>query len=485
MVSASALVVAAIAVWVMRLKVPMLRHVPVAHRSFWAAFSLGFSLLALGAAYDVGERLNILPSIVPIAQAAPVAALGCWLAALLLAVRYVPLTIRMGPALDALTLVTAMVALLERLTGAISNLSHGAQVTSPGWQTLHLYGALGLATASILARQFIGGPLPASHAWAMGAMLVALASGPEWWGEDQNQQAPAIARLVTAGLAIVAVYVTVSSRRQRPPRALWAWAAPWLPILGTAALLALTIGPNVISYLRPTASAVQGTASNDPSLSTKIILGVAVVGLVLSLMRWGTAAVEAERLRREGKRLAVQNEEYVRLAISDSLTHLFNKGYFSYRLKEEWERNRRRNQPLTLIALDLDNFKQVNDRYGHSMGDDLLADVGEVIRSVVRSIDCPCRVGGDEFVVILPQTDIAGAMVVAERLRVGMLRVLKKLSLSPLVSVSCGVSGYPNSASSPEEMMEQADAALYKAKQAGKNRVVRWEPESKVEESSL
>lgn len=479
LLSALALVVAAITVWVMRLRLPVLRHVPPRHRPFWAAFSLGFSFLALGAAYDVADRLGILPFNLPVAQVTPIASIGCWLAALILMSKYVRIAVSTGPALDALIVVTATIALVERLTGAISGLSQGAT----GWQSLYLYGALALGAAVIMARYLARGSLPAANAWAMGAMLAGLATGAEWWGADQGLFAPVIARLVAAELAIVAIYMAVSVPK-RQPRNLWAPVAPWLPIIGAAALLALTIGPGVASYLQPASTAIPGAPGADPSLSGKLILGVAILGLLLVLVRWGTAAVETERLRRERQRLAVQNEEYVRLAISDPLTHLFNKGYFSYRLKEEWERNRRRDQPLILIALDLDNFKQVNDRYGHSAGDDLLADVGGVIRNTVRSVDCPCRIGGDEFMVILPQTDLDGAMLVAERLRVGVLRVLKKLNLSPLVSISCGVSGYPNTALTPEELMEQADAALYQAKEAGKNRVVHWKPEAKVAESS-
>jgi diguanylate cyclase (GGDEF)-like protein len=486
LLSALALVVAAIVVWVMRLRLPVLKHVPPRQRPFWAAFSLGFSFLALGAAYDVADHLGILPFNLPVAQAAPIAAIGCWLVALLFMSKYIRITMSAGPALDALIVVTASIALVERLTGAISGLSQGSTDTigSPtGWQSLHLYGALALGAAVIMSRYLTRGALPASHAWAMGAMLAGVATGSEWWGTGQGVLAPVIARLIAAELAIVAIYMAVSVPK-RQPRSLWAPSAPWLPIIGAATLLALTIGPRVASYLQPATVDTPGAPVSDGSLGGRLILGVAVLGLLLVLVRWGTAAVETERLRREQQRLAVQNEEYVRLAISDPLTHLFNKGYFSYRLKEEWERTRRRDQPLILIALDLDNFKQVNDRYGHAAGDDLLADVGGVIRTTVRNVDCPCRIGGDEFIVILPQTDLEGAMLVAERLRVGVLRVLKKLNLSPLVSISCGVSGYPNTARTPEELMEQADAALYQAKEAGKNRVVHWKPEAKVSEAS-
>jgi diguanylate cyclase (GGDEF)-like protein len=485
LLSALALVVAAIVVWVMRLRLPVLRHVPPRQRPFWAAFSLGFSFLALGAAYDVADRLGILPFNLPVAQAAPLASIVCWLAALVLMSKYVRIVMRAGPALDALIVVTASIALIERLTGAISALSQGAVGTggSPiSWQSLHLYGALALSAAIILARYLARGSLPASHAWAMGAMLVGLATGAEWW-TDQGLLAPVIARLIAAELAIVAIYMAVSVPK-REPRNLWAPSAPWIPIIGAAALLALTIGPGVASYLQPDIVVTPDAITPDASLGGKLILGVAILGLLLVLVRWGTAAIETERLRRERQRLTLQNEEYVRLAISDPLTHLFNKGYFSYRLKEEWERTRRRDQPLILIALDLDNFKQVNDRYGHSAGDELLADVGGVIRTTVRNVDCPCRIGGDEFMVILPQTDLDGAMLVAERLRVGVLRVLKKLNLSPLVSISCGVSGYPNTAHTPDELVEQADAALYEAKKAGKNRVVHWKPEPKAAEAS-
>ena len=109
------------------------------------------------------------------------------------------------------------------------------------------------------------------------------------------------------------------------------------------------------------------------------------------------------------------------------------------------------------------------------MGDELLAGVGKVIRAATRSIDCPCRVGGDEFIVILPQTDVEGAAAVAERLRRGVLEIVKKKGLATTVSVSCGISAYSPTMEDTSELVEQSDAALYKAKQAGKNQVAIWQ----------
>ncbi|MEA2576175.1 MAG: two-component system, cell cycle response regulator, partial [Chloroflexia bacterium] len=261
----------------------------------------------------------------------------------------------------------------------------------------------------------------------------------------------------------------VPARETNPWRAI----SPWLPVLAGLALALLALEPIAPSF-------ISNIFADSVPYNRDVVFAGALLGLLLVLARGTVASVEAERLRHKHSQLVGQNEEYVRLAISDALTHLFNKGYFDYRLKLECERSRRAGQPLTLIALDLDNFKQVNDRHGHAKGDELLAGVGNVIRAATRTIDCPCRVGGDEFIVILPQTDIEGASTVAERLRRGVLEMVKKQGLATTVSVSCGISAYSPSTRDASELVEQSDAALYKAKQAGKNQVAIWQEETPI-----
>jgi diguanylate cyclase (GGDEF)-like protein len=487
---ALALVVSAIAVWWMRLKIPLVRHIPSSHHKFWAAFSLGQSLWAVSAAYSVVARFSPGFGGIPVAQLASVAALGCWVAAIFLMYRYVPLQVRAGSLLDALVIITVGLVLLEHFYGVTRWTSDGENIVpalSLTWHSLYLYGALALGVILVLTRYMARMPLPASHSIAMTAMLLMLLCNG--WIEKPEQTLPlltlfgpanaaaygqvfAIGRIVAAALSIAAIYIAVY-RPQPHPRTRWLACSPWITAGGAGAMLLILALSTRATFL-PT---ITGYLSYYSDLSEKIVFAGAVLVVLLALLRGGLAAMEAEWLRRERVQLASRNEEYVRLAISDPLTRLFNKGYFQYRLDVEWQGSQRHDQPLTLIALDLDNFKQVNDRYGHSTGDELLAQVGQVIRSTVRVTDCPCRVGGDEFIIIAPQTDPAGASVLAERLRVGIVRVLQRLGISPMVSVSCGISVYPDTAHSAIELLEQADAALYTAKQAGKNRVATWTPQ--------
>lgn len=496
------IIVSAIAIWGMRLRIPILKHVPAAQRPFWAAFSLGQSLWATSATYLVLARLSPDFRDIPVAQIASLAALGCWIAALLFTYRYVPLSMRPGSLLDAFIVILCGLTLLEYFFGVSRWLAQPGGLDWYGrhivpsllltWRDLYFYGALALAVVLILTRYMAHNAIPASHSVAMAAMLATIACNV--WVENPGQSLPglllppgavstyaqisATGQILAATLAVLAVYLAVY-RPQPYPRARWSVLAPRLTLGAALALLALfatSVGPSFLL----TAMADWATYL-DVGKGSEIILAMALTGLTLALMRGGMAAIEVERLRRERIQLASRNEEYVRLAISDPLTRLFNKGYFQYRLDVEWVGSQRHDQQLTLIALDLDNFKQVNDRYGHSMGDKLLADVGQVIRSTVRVTDCACRVGGDEFVIIAPQTDSSGALVLAERLRVGIVRVLHRLDISPLVSVSCGISCSPDTANTAADLLEQADAALYKAKQGGKNRVVLWTPHSASE----
>ena len=126
--------------------------------------------------------------------------------------------------------------------------------------------------------------------------------------------------------------------------------------------------------------------------------------------------------------------------------------------------------PLALLLLDLDHFKQVNDQYGHAAGDQVLAGVGTALRSVLRARDFAGRNGGEEFAVLLPDTDIAAALEIAERVRAAIAEVTLPGTGVP-VTVSIGVAGFPGHASTLERLDRLADAALYVAKRQGRNRV--------------
>jgi diguanylate cyclase (GGDEF)-like protein len=162
-----------------------------------------------------------------------------------------------------------------------------------------------------------------------------------------------------------------------------------------------------------------------------------------------------------------------RQASTDGLTELANRRQFEEALANEISRAERFGGALALIVADLDDFKQVNDRYGHQAGDDVLRAFADVLRETVRDIDLAARYGGEEFAVLLPQTDLAGAERVAERLRERMeIRLVEPSSDSPFsVTASFGVASFPE-AGTPAALFAAADEALYRAKSAGKNCVV-------------
>ena len=157
-------------------------------------------------------------------------------------------------------------------------------------------------------------------------------------------------------------------------------------------------------------------------------------------------------------------------AATDGLTGLPNKRVVTDALKRTFAQATLTKAPLALLLLDLDHFKQVNDQYGHAAGDQVLASVGAALRSVVRDRDFAGRNGGEEFAVLLPDTDIAAALDIAERIRATIAEVTVPGTDVP-VTVSVGVAGFPDHASTLERLDRLADAALYVAKRQGRNRV--------------
>lgn len=158
---------------------------------------------------------------------------------------------------------------------------------------------------------------------------------------------------------------------------------------------------------------------------------------------------------------------FEKLASSDPLTGLRNKRYFADRLSSEFERARRYNRPLSLLLLDLDNFKTVNDTHGHTEGDGALLKISQVLVDTLRSTDLLARLGGDEFSIILPETSGDGALVVAERIRsiICSDQYFQDLKLT----VSIGAASYPDHATTSDELRKATDRGLMKAKAIGKN----------------
>jgi diguanylate cyclase (GGDEF)-like protein len=162
----------------------------------------------------------------------------------------------------------------------------------------------------------------------------------------------------------------------------------------------------------------------------------------------------------------------VALSRTDPLTALFNRSQLFLTLEQEVSRTRRSDRGFCLLMIDLDGLKGINDTAGHLRGDEVLRDLGAVIRSSIRTVDSAYRFGGDEFVVLLPETDIVGAFVVAEKIRAGAEEVgLAIVGTEAPTSVSIGLVSHPEDGLTAEELMTAADRAMYQAKKLGKNQI--------------
>jgi len=162
-------------------------------------------------------------------------------------------------------------------------------------------------------------------------------------------------------------------------------------------------------------------------------------------------------------------EQIKKQAITDGLTGLYNRRHFDQCLTAEVERAVRLSQPFTLITLDLDHLKRINDNYGHSVGDEAIKQIGVVLKKNARSVDIASRFGGEEFAVILPGIDVEGGYVAAERLRVAIAESQIKDNIP--ISASIGVATFLKHTESIAELLEMADQAMYSAKKNGRNRV--------------
>lgn len=160
---------------------------------------------------------------------------------------------------------------------------------------------------------------------------------------------------------------------------------------------------------------------------------------------------------------SVEKDYFVDLAVRDGLTGLFNRRYFNELINLEINRLKRAPSALSLLMLDIDNFKIYNDTQGHPAGDELLKGAAKIFKNSVRAVDIICRYGGEEFIIVLPQTDKNSAKIIAERLRV-------QFGLYLPTTVSIGIATLPDDAKSVAELIQKADEALYQAKETGKNR---------------
>jgi diguanylate cyclase (GGDEF)-like protein len=165
------------------------------------------------------------------------------------------------------------------------------------------------------------------------------------------------------------------------------------------------------------------------------------------------------------------------LSITDPLTGLYNRRYFDSLLLNEVKRTLRYKTPLAVLLLDLDHFKQVNDTYGHQMGDAVLRNVGSIVTACIRTTDSAARYGGEELVVVLTQTGLPGALEAAERLRKEIAETVHTVAgVSMQITASLGLATFDGDGEAVDcgELVMRADQALYQAKAQGRNRIVLW-----------
>ncbi|MHB8482869.1 MAG: diguanylate cyclase [Nitrospiria bacterium] len=194
--------------------------------------------------------------------------------------------------------------------------------------------------------------------------------------------------------------------------------------------------------------------------------------VALTISGYASMAIERSEFYR-------RSEELRQISITDTLSGLLNRRYFQERLAEEMERSKRHKLPLSLIIMDIDNFKQFNDLHGHLAGDEAIRIVGRCLRNNIRTIDVAARYGGEEFTVILPQTGKADATQIAQRvcLEIGKTECINEgVNRGAGITVSLGLATFPEDAESIEDLFKDADQALYMAKAAGKNRVIVYTP---------
>lgn len=195
---------------------------------------------------------------------------------------------------------------------------------------------------------------------------------------------------------------------------------------------------------------------------------------------------KGQELEKLARKLAEVNLQLKELAITDGLTGLYNHRYFKLRLIDEVLRAQRYKHKLGIIMIDIDHFKQFNDKNGHPCGDIVIREIAKLIRSSIRVVDIPARYGGEEFVAILPETGSKEAMIVAERMRNKVANYEFPTSTDDSkekkITISLGVASYPADATVPETLIERADQALYISKRSGRNRAFYFE--SPTEDSS-
>jgi diguanylate cyclase (GGDEF)-like protein len=364
-----------------------------------------------------------------------------------------------------------------------------------------------LLTAALLAVSFRGRRTPATNLWAASLLVQTLA----WALFAARGKAPDLisVALATSMFSLGLAMLTEAFCRffEFPAKRYWIYFPPLLTLavvwwnMDNLANRNITVG--LISSVQFLAAAVMILTRNDKWRALRTF--ISITAIVMAIMFFARAAIAfhdptsipalnvtspfqtASFLIGDAARLAFsfgfllliearRSDELTRLAALDPLTEAYNRRTFIELAERELARARRYRQPMGLMFLDLDHFKMINDNHGHLAGDEVLRQIKKVAESCLRQQDVFGRYGGEEFCVLVPDTDLAGTQVIAERLRQGIENSAPHLpGGKPLrITASIGVSAIPAGldAINFDNLIEYADLALYQAKKQGRNRVV-------------
>ncbi len=244
-------------------------------------------------------------------------------------------------------------------------------------------------------------------------------------------------------------------------------------LVGGAALWSPGRGPALLSVFASSAYVVAVVMTDGAPLSPVAIGQVAFNLAALALITYAGAVIGREQRR--------ARDEALRLSRYDALTGLYSRVYFTAAVEQEIRRAARTGRPFGLLMVDLDGLKAANDRFGHDAGDLLLRAVADVLRGDIRVTDVAARHGGDEFVLLLPETDLTGAALVADKVRIDIARLALPHGHAVIrTSASIGLVSYPEDGRSSAELMRRADLAMYEAKRRGRDQIVRFERHAPV-----